>query len=122
MIQTIINALLLIILGIGGFINWEQMNTTGQATNMFMPVFFGGCFLICLAFSKQHFRHGLYGGLIFALLGIISAIIRIYQFGHFKNLTDPKMQVICIMLVICIVQTMNIWKQVQKDRAQAIGL
>ena len=116
MVLTIINALLLITLGIGGFINWEHMNTSGQATTMLMPVFFGGAMLICLAFSKQHYRHGLYGGLIFAILGIVSAIIRIYQFDHFKNLSDPKMLIIIGMLLICIIQYFNIWKQVQKDR------
>lgn len=122
MILTIVNALLLIVLGTSAFINWEKMNTSGQAIGMLMPVFFGGAFLICLAFSKQHFRHGLYGSLIFAFLGIISAIIRIYQFGHVKNLTDPKMYIILGMLIICIIQTVNIWKYVQRDRAEMAGL
>ena len=116
MIPTVINSLILIILGIVSFINWELMNTTGQATSMLMLVFFGGAFLICLAFRSQHFTHGLYGGLIFALLGIISAVIRIHQFGHFTNLRDPKLHVIFGMLIICIIQTIHIWKQVQKER------
>ncbi|MGJ8678415.1 MAG: hypothetical protein ACSHX0_12935 [Akkermansiaceae bacterium] len=119
MILTILSALSLIALGLYGTVSWDDMPSTDSAYGpaaMLMPVFFGGAFLICLAFSKQHYRHGLYGGMIFALLGVISSIIRIYQFGHFNNLQDPKVHIILGMLAICTIQTINMWRQVQRDR------
>lgn len=88
---------------------------------MLMPVFFGGALIICIAFGRQHFRHGLYGGLIIALLGIISALVRIYQYEKFQSLSDPKTQIVLAMAVICVLQLSISWGEVQKDRASALS-
>ena len=116
MVITIINSTLLFTIGIVGFLNWERFDYEGTPSSMLMPVFFAGAFLICLGFCKEHYRHGLYGGFIFALLGIASAIIRIFDFGHFNSLNEFRVHVILAMLAITIFQTWYIWRQVQKDR------
>jgi len=117
MFLTLLNAICLIILGITGFIKWDSLGATGNPSEMLMPVFFGGSFLICLGFSRLHYRHGLYGGLIFAMLGVVSAIIRIYQYGHFTTFTEPKTQVIAAMAALCVLQLFTSWREVQIDRA-----
>ena len=83
-----------------------------------MPVFFGGALIICMAFGRQHYRHGLYGGLIVALLGIVSAIVRIYQYEQFQSISDPKTQIIIAMAAICALQLSISWREVQRDRAR----
>ena len=84
-----------------------------------MPVFFGGALLICLGFSREHFRHGLYGGLIIAMLGVISAVIRIYQYEGFTSLNEPKTQIIAAMAALCVMQFLVTWSAVKKDRELA---
>ena len=121
MILTLLSACCLIILGLGGFIGWDRMGTEGNQVEMLMPVFFGGAHIICIAFGRQHFRHGLYGGLIIALLGIISALVRIYQYEKFQSISDPKTQIIVAMAIICTLQLSISWREVQKDRAMALS-
>ena len=116
MFLTIMSALSLIILGMAGFLGWDRLETTGDPAGMLMPVFFGGALLICAAFSKQHYRHGLYGGLIIALLGVVSAIIRIYQYEHFESFSDPKTRLILAMGALCALQMTATWREVKKDR------
>ena len=116
MILNLLSACCLIILGLAGFLGWEHLNTDGNQVEMLMPVFFGGALLICMAFGRQHYRHGLYGGVIIALLGVISAIIRIYQYEQFESIADPKSQLILAMGVICALQLSFSWKVVQADR------
>lgn len=119
MVLTILNALCLIALGLAGFIGWEKMGETGNPSGMLMPVFFGGALLICLAFSRQYYRHGLYGGLIIALLGVVSAAVRIYQYEGFQGIDLPKTRLIAGMAGICIMQLLVSWRTVQQDRAVA---
>ncbi|BDS08671.1 hypothetical protein NT6N_37110 [Oceaniferula spumae] len=116
MILTVLNSICLIALGLAGYIGWEKMEVEGNPAEMLMPVFFGGALLICLAFGRQHYRHGLYGGVIFALLGVISAIVRIYQYESFQSFDLPKTRLIAGMLGICVMQLLVGWKEVQKDR------
>ena len=118
MILTLLSACCLIILGLGGFLGWERLGTEGNQVEMLMPVFFGGALIICMAFGRQHYRHGLYGGLIVALLGIVSAIVRIYQYEQFQSISDPKTQIIIAMAAICALQLSISWKGVQRDRAR----
>ena len=118
MILTLLSACCLIILGLGGFLGWERLGTEGNQVEMLMPVFFGGALIICMAFGRQHYRHGLYGGLIVALLGIVSAIVRIYQYEQFQSISDPKTQIIIAMAAICALQLYISWKEVQRDRAR----
>jgi len=86
---------------------------------MLMPVFFGGALLICVIFSRQHFRHGLYGGFIIAMLGVVSALLKIYQYGHIATISEPKTQIITAMAGLCILQFITSWRSVQEDRAIA---
>lgn len=116
MLLTLLSACCLIILGLAGFLGWERMGTEGNQVEMLMPVFFGGALLICMAFGRQHYRHGLYGGVIIALLGVISAVIRIYQYEKFESLADPKSQLILAMGVICALQLSVFWRDVKIDR------
>ena len=121
MILTILNAICLITLGIFGFIQWDALgingtSSVGMPTEMLMPVFFGGAQLICLAFTRLSFRHGLYGGLIIAMLGIVSSLIRLHDYGYFTILTQPKSQIIVAMALLCIFQFFTSWSGVQKDR------
>lgn len=106
----------LIILGLAGFIGWDRLGADGNQVEMLMPVFFGGALLICVAFSRQHYRHGLYGGLIIALLGIISALVRMYQYEQFESISDPKTRLIMAMGAICLMQMLISWREVQNDR------
>ena len=76
MFLTIISAICLISLGMAGFLGWDRLETEGTPIEMMMPVFFGGALLICVAFSRQHYRHGLYGGIIIAMMGVVSAIVQ----------------------------------------------
>jgi chromate transport protein ChrA len=122
MILTLLSACCLIILGLGGFIGWVRLGAEGNQVEMLMPVFFGGALIICIAFGRQHFRHGLYGGLIIALLGVISAIVRIYQYEKFQSLSDPKTQIVLAMAFICVFQLSISWREVQKDRAQLLSV
>ncbi len=119
MILTVMNSICLIALGLAGYIGWEKMAAEGNPGEMLMPVFFGGALLICLAFSRLHYRHGLYGGVIIALLGIISAIVRIYQYEGFLSFDLPKTRLIIGMGGICLMQLLVVWKEVQNDRAVA---
>jgi len=119
MTLTVLNSICLIALGLAGFIGWEKMGAEGEPFGMLMPVFFGGALLICLAFSKQHFRHGLYGGVIVALLGIISAVVRIYQYEGFQSISLPQTKLILGMGGICLMQLAVTWKEVQNDREMA---
>ena len=119
MILTVLNSICLIALGLAGCIGWEKMGAEGNAAEMLMPVFFGGTILICLAFERQHFRHGLYGGRIFALLGIISAIVRLYQYEGLVSFELGKTKLILGMFGICMIQLMIAWKRVKEDRAVA---
>jgi hypothetical protein len=121
MLPTVINAIGLIILGIIGFIRWDTLGINGTPpegipSEMLMPVFFGGAFLICVGFSRQHFRHGLYGGLILAMFGVVSALLRIYQYEHFTSLSQAKTQIIAVMATLCLIQLFISWRSVQKDR------
>jgi len=106
----------MILLGFAGFLGWDSLNTEGDQVEMLMPVFFGGALLICIAFGRQHYRHGLYGGVIVALLGIISALIRIYQYEQFETLTDPRSHLIAVMGIICTIQLNIFWRAVKADR------
>jgi len=119
MVLTVLNSICLIALGLAGFIGWEKMGAEGNAAEMLMPVFFGGALLICLAFGRQHYRHGLYGGVIIALLGIISAIVRIYQYEGFQSFDLPKTKLILGMGGICLMQLFVAWRKVQEDRELA---
>ena len=116
MILNLLSACCLIILGLVGFLGWEHLGTEGNQVEMLMPVFFGGALLICMGFGRQHYRHGLYGGVIVALLGVISAIIRIYQYEQFESLVDPKSQLILAMGIICALQLSLSWREVKADR------
>lgn len=117
MLLTLMNALCLIALGLAGFIGWDRLGaTSGEPIEMLMPVFFGGALLICVAFSRQHFRHGLYGGLIVALLGAVSAIYRLYQYGALQGLFDSRSKLILAMGALCLMQMIVSWRDVQKDR------
>ena len=122
MILTLLSACCLIILGLGGFLGWERLGTEGNQVEMLMPVFFGGALIICIAFGRQHYRHGLYGGLIVALLGVVSAIVRIYQYEQFQSISDPKTQIIIAMAAICALQLSISWRAVQRDRAQLLAV
>lgn len=122
MILTLLSACCLIILGLGGFLGWERLGTEGNQVEMLMPVFFGGALIICIAFGRQHYRHGLYGGLIVALLGVVSAIVRIYQYEQFQSISDPKTQIIIAMATICALQLFISWREVQRDRAQLLAV
>ena len=119
MFLTVFNSLCLIILGMAGFTQWESLGATGTPAEMLMPVFFGGALLICLGFSREHFRHGLYGGLIIAMLGVISALIRIYQYEGLTSLSQPKTQIIAAMAALCVMQFLASWSTVKKDREMA---
>ena len=120
MLLNLLNAFSLIVLGLTGFTQWQHLGVSGPpqgtATEMMMPVFFGGAFLICLGFEKLAFRHGLYGGLIMAILGVVSSIMRIDQYGAFTTYNEPKTQIIIIMGGLCLFQGIIYWKRVQKDR------
>lgn len=116
MFLTLMSAICLITLGLAGFLGWERLETDGNQVEMLMPVFFGGALLICLAFSRQHYRHGLYGCLIIALLGVISAVVRIYQYEAFQSVADPKTRLILAMAGICLMQMVITWREVQADR------
>ena len=116
MFLTIMSALSLITLGLAGFLGWDKLATTGDPAGMLMPVFFGGALFICVAFSRQHYRHGLYGGMIIALLGVVSSIIRVYQYEHFESFSDPKTHLILAMGAICVLQMNVSWREVKKDR------
>ncbi len=116
MLLTVISAFCLIVLGLSGFIGWDRLGTTGDPTGMLMPVFFGGALLICVAFSRQHYRHGLYGGLVIALMGVVSALVRMYQYEQLQSFVDPKTKLILAMGAICLVQVFVSWKGVQTDR------
>ncbi len=118
MFLTIMSGICLIILGLGGFFGWERMGVDGTPAEMLMPVFFGGALIICVAFARQHYRHGLYGGLIIALLGVISAIIRIYQYEGFTSFDLPKTRLIMAMGGICLMQILISWRGVQQDKDQ----
>lgn len=122
MILTLLSACCLIILGLGGFLGWDKLGTEGNQVEMLMPVFFGGALIICIAFGRQHYRHGLYGGLIIALLGIISALVRIYQYEQFQSFSDPKTQLVIAMAVICTLQLSISWREAQKDRDKLLSL
>ena len=119
MFLTVLNGTCLIILGLTGFLKWDTLNASGTPAEMLMPVFFGGAILICLIFSRQHFRHGLYGGLIFAMLGVVSALLRVYQYGHIATIGEPKTQLIAVMAGLCTLQFIISWRAVQVDRAIA---
>jgi len=116
MLLTILNSICLIALGLAGYIGWEKMEVEGNPAEMLMPVFFGGALLICLAFGRQHYRHGLYGGMIIAMLGVVSAIVRIYQYEGFTSFDLPKTRLIIGMAGICLMQLIVAWKEVQRDR------
>lgn len=116
MILTILSGLCLVILGLAGIFGWERMGNEGIPAEMFMPVFFGVSFLICAGFSRVHFRHGLYGGLVMALLGLISTIVRLYQYEVITNFHLPKTKLILAMSAICIMQLFISWREIQKDR------
>ncbi|MGB0993836.1 MAG: hypothetical protein ACPG32_15380 [Akkermansiaceae bacterium] len=118
MLLTLMNGVCLIILGLAGFIGWEKMGEVGNPSGMLMPVFFGGALIICVAFSRQHFRHGLYGGLIIAILGAVSAAVRIYQYEGFTSLELPKTRLILAMGGMCLMQFLISWNEIQKDRAE----
>lgn len=116
MLLTLMSAICLIILGLAGFFGWERLGAEGTQAEMLMPVFFGGALIICMAFSRQHYRHGLYGGVIIALLGVISAIVRVYQYEQFQSVAEPKTRLILAMGAICLIQLMISWREVQRDR------
>lgn len=116
MFLTIMSGICLIILGLGGFFGWERMNADGSPAEMLMPVFFGGALIICVVFARQHFRHGLYGGMIIALLGVISAVVRIYQYEHFESIIQSKTRLILAMGAICLIQMLISWREIKKDR------
>jgi len=116
MFLTVISSICLIILGFSGFFGWDRMNVDGTPAEMLMPVFFGGALIICAAFARQHYRHGLYGGLIIALLGVVSAVIRIYQYEGLTSFVMPKTQLIMAMGGICLMQILISWRAVQSDR------
>ncbi|MFK7909402.1 MAG: hypothetical protein AB8F34_02250 [Akkermansiaceae bacterium] len=116
MFLTITSGLCLVILGLGGFFGWERMGAEGSPAEMLMPVFFGGALIICVAFARKHFRHGLYGGMIIALLGIVSAVVRLYQYEGLQSFQLPKTHIILAMGAICIMQMLISWREVQKDR------
>ncbi|MBK1830723.1 hypothetical protein JIN77_08300 [Verrucomicrobiaceae bacterium R5-34] len=116
MLLTVLNSICLIALGLAGFLGWEKMGAEGNPAEMLMPVFFGGALLICLAFGRQHYRHGLYGGVIIALLGVISAAVRIYQYEAFQSFDLAKTRLIAGMAGICLMQMAVAWKEVQDDR------
>lgn len=118
MILTVLNSICLIALGLAGYFQWEKMEIGGNPAEMLMPVFFGGALLICLAFGRQHYRHGLYGGMIIAMLGVISAAVRIYQYEGYASIDLPKTRLILGMAGICLMQLIVAWKEVQKDRAE----
>ena len=119
MFLTVLNGICLIVLGLAGFFKWDTLNASGTPAEMLMPVFFGGALLICSFFSRQHFRHGLYGGLIFAMLGVFSALLKIYQYGHIATISEPKTQIIAAMAGLCVLQFIVSWRGVQEDRAIA---
>jgi len=119
MFLTVLNGICLIILGLAGFLKWDSLNASGTPAEMLMPVFFGGALIICVIFSRQHFRHGLYGGLIIAMLGVVSALLKIYQYGHIATISEPKTQLIAAMAGLCILQFIVSWRCVQEDRAIA---
>ncbi len=116
MFLTIMSSICLIILGMSAFLGWDRLQTEGNPIEMLIPVFFGGALLICVAFSRQHYRHGLYGGLIIALMGVVSAIVRVYQYSQFQSFNDPKTQIVLAMGGICVIQMIISWREVQKDR------
>ena len=122
MILTLLTACCLIILGLGGFLGWDRLGTEGNQVEMLMPVFFGGALIICIAFGRQHYRHGLYGGLIIALLGIVSALVRIYQYEQFQSFSDPKTQLVIAMAVICTLQLSVSWREAKRDRDKMLSL
>lgn len=116
MFLTTMSGICLIILGLGGFFGWERMAADGSPAEMLMPVFFGGALVICVAFSRQHYRHGLYGGMIIALLGVVSAVVRLYQYEGLKTLALAKSHIILAMGGICLMQLFISWREVQRDR------
>lgn len=116
MFLTVMSGVCLIILGLGGFFGWERMAAEGNPAEMLMPVFFGGALVICVVFSRHHFRHGLYGGLIIALLGVISAVVRLYQYEGLTSIDLPKTRLILAMGGICLMQMLISWREAQKDR------
>ena len=122
MILTLLTACCLIILGLGGFLGWDRLGTEGNQVEMLMPVFFGGALIICIAFGRQHYRHGLYGGLIIAVLGIVSALVRIYQYEQFQSFSDPKTQLVIAMAVICTLQLSVSWREARRDRDKMLSL
>ena len=122
MILTLLSACCLIILGLGGFLGWDRLGTEGNQVEMLMPVFFGGALIICIAFGRQHYRHGLYGGLIIAVLGIVSALVRIYQYEQFQSFSDPKTQLVIAMAVICTLQLSVSWREARRDRDKMLSL
>ncbi|MBT8037376.1 MAG: hypothetical protein KJO21_07515 [Verrucomicrobiae bacterium] len=113
------SAICLICLGLAGFLGWDRLQAEGTPIEMLMPVFFGGALLICVAFSRQHYRHGLYGGIIIAMMGVVSAVVRIYQYEQFQSIADPKSRLILAMAGICVLQVIISWQEVQKDREVA---
>lgn len=116
MFLTILSGISLVALGIAGFLGWERMGNPGEAAEMLMPVFFGVTFLICAGFSRVHYRHGLYGGLIMALLGVVSAIIRLYQYEGLTSIEMAKTRLIAAMAALCVMQLLISWRAVQEDR------
>ena len=116
MFLTLMSAICLFILGMAGFFGWGRLGADGNQIEMLMPVFFGGALMICVAFSRQHYRHGLYGGFIIAMLGAVSALVRIYQYEEFKSIADPKTRLILAMGGICLLQLMISWREIQRDR------
>lgn len=116
MFLTFMSGVCLIAIGLAGFFGWERMGAIGNPAEMLMPVFFGGALIICVAFARKHFRHGLYGGMIIGLLGIISVIVRLYQYGGMDSLQLPKARLILAMGGICLIQLLISWREIQKDR------
>ncbi len=117
MFLTLLSGICLNVLGIAAFINWDKMGAQGEQAEMLMPTFFGGALIICVLFSRQHYKHGLYGALTVAMLGVISSIVRMYQYEKLQSFNEPKTLVILAMFGICAFQMAVSWNTVKKDRA-----